>query len=1277
MHDCVIVATTEILGCEPLTKGPRDPLGVSLHCCGRTFAMCDQENITRHRQQYLLGALAVAALVAIVVIGREGVSFERGAALDGKKVSKISPVSVVPVDMLLRDQQFNPYLAQLSFGQIPLLAGAGKRALTAAGDGIRLSTFSSARGDFIITEIAPDGYLLSLDTDSLAEVSARFEHKIKTLERSIGTAGEEKTRASLEAELNNRRAASRAALQAQKGIIKKAQDAAIARISLLARSAKIARRFGTAWTGLFLLASEEEAQKLRDRGYKISPNQRVKAVLSESVPLIGADKVWQLTDKNGKNITGQGVSVAVIDTGVDYTHPDLGGCLGPTCKVKGGYDSIHDDADPMDDMGHGTHVAAIAAGNGSLKGVAPGATIFAYKVLDQLGSGTFATVIAGIERALDPNQDGDLSDAADVMNLSLGGVGDPDDVLSQAVDAASRAGSVVVVAAGNQGPSLQSIGSPGTAREAITVGATDNKDKLAHFSSRGPVVWNNQSLMKPDIVAPGVSICAAQWDAWLSQLRCRDQQHIALSGTSMAAPHVAGVAALIKQKNPLWTPEEIKAALRMSARHINRGPVTQGYGRIDAIQAIRSARPPIARLDPPQFVTKGNVSFSGTAAGENFSRYTLRLYKLLPSEDFYLGEFTEFLSSDTPVENGVLAMLDSTKLDEGYVIAELQAIDTANVVSKDRALLRINNFEISGIGETLNYLKGRERVKGAIFMSGVLQYRVRYARDPLSSSWSTLCANSITFLERNGYLCNINVSTFSNGTYYFRLEVWKDGTWKLDEPFRAAVVREMHDKWPVEIIGFPRGFHVVSNLDGDSGQELILPHFQMCGGRFCEGGSFYAFELDGNFTKTDFLSDGSPVPIFDNLPAVYADPKFGTNLITFFSDPATENGVRIADKIGAVKYSWTIPSLSFPFVNFASTVFDRDQNGIPELYGLFFRRDTGEVRVYGFDIATGSILDGFPIHIQKEDGLSGTLGLRQITFLKEGNAYNLAIVAGNFNFSRKGGITLKLYVDVFGPDNNLIRRTYLFNDLTRSVTPFIPFAAGSDFDLDGDTEFAVGFGIRDNDLADHDIEAFRSRIAIIGSDGSLLTTTREMRGYLVDEVAISILDTGTPSIVAAFSDTLATIGQKIMAFTSDGRVRFEKTLDPADIISGLTIGDVDGDVRSDIVLNLRPRWYTGGDSKVLILDTLGNTKRTILLPTLGEVDDYGGSPPILTDFDGNGTADIVLESLFIPLGGKIKREFRTRLYVIRLDKKYSERAIAWPTFLHDTRHTGIYVPPSL
>ena len=332
----------------------------------------------------------------------------------------------------------------------------------------------------------------------------------------------------------------------------------------------IKRRFESSFNGVALSAPPELIERIRALPYvtAVSPDDTVRALLAESVPLIRADSLRIAT-----GATGHGVDVSVIDTGIDYTHPALGGCFGPDCRVCGGYDFVNDDPDPRDDNGHGTHVAGIIGANGpGVVGVAPGVRFHAYKVLAATGFGSSSDVIAAIDRSLDPDQNPLTDDAVDVINLSLGSSGDANSPTSQAVDAAVRAGVVVAVAAGN-GSRYFRINAPGASRLAITVGASTKEDTVASFSSRGPALPDYD--IKPDVVAPGVAIRSC-WPGGGTQV---------LSGTSMATPHVAGVAALMLELHPEWTPAIIKARMMNTAVDLEVAPFVGGAGRIDALAA--------------------------------------------------------------------------------------------------------------------------------------------------------------------------------------------------------------------------------------------------------------------------------------------------------------------------------------------------------------------------------------------------------------------------------------------------------------------------------------------------------------------------------------------------------------------------------------------------------------------------------------------------------------------------------------------------------------------
>ncbi|GHC33496.1 hypothetical protein GCM10010348_70500 [Streptomyces anthocyanicus] len=295
-----------------------------------------------------------------------------------------------------------------------------------------------------------------------------------------------------------------------------------------------------------------------------------KASLDTSVAQIGTPKAW------AAGYDGKGVKIAVLDTGVDATHPDLKGQVTASRNFTSAPTA-------GDRYGHGSHVASIAAGTGAksegrYKGVAPGAKILNGKVLDDSGFGDDSGILAGMEWA--------AAQGADVINMSLGGTDTPGvDALEEAVDRLSaEKGVLFAIAAGNDGP--QSIGSPGSADAALTVGAVDDKDALADFSSTGPRTGDGG--LKPDVTAPGVDITAASADGNLivGEVGEEPDGYMTISGTSMATPHVAGAAAILKQQHPQWKHTELKSALTGSTKAGAYTAFEQGSGRIQVDRAI-------------------------------------------------------------------------------------------------------------------------------------------------------------------------------------------------------------------------------------------------------------------------------------------------------------------------------------------------------------------------------------------------------------------------------------------------------------------------------------------------------------------------------------------------------------------------------------------------------------------------------------------------------------------------------------------------------------------
>jgi minor extracellular serine protease Vpr len=457
--------------------------------------------------------------------------------------------------------------------------------------------------------------------------------------------------------------------------------------------------------GMSVKGRSSDLQQINNiRGVKsVIPVNVYKAKLDESVPFILGKDQEKLFHR-GKQVTGKGVKIGIIDTGIDYTHPDL------KKNYRGGYDTIDFDDNPMETTKkqgiptfHGTHVAGIIAANGKVKGVAPDAEIYAYRALGPGGVGTTESVIAAIDKA--------IADKVDILNLSLGNeVNGPDWPTTKALERAISKGIIAVTASGNSGPKKWTVGSPGTASHAISVGASlppldipyvqlqstkkeiaitpmqgakpwklareekivfgglgDKRsvrrarhkivlvergrltftekaknaeragakaviisnnvpgaligkiqekvsipivsityedgqwmkqqlqkrrgrlttkfrhevDRLAPFSSRGPVTVSWE--IKPDVVAPGVAIKSTIPGGYKS-----------LQGTSMAAPHVAGAIALLKEAHPTWTSEQCKAALMNNAKPLYKKNgdsyhlYEQGAGRIQVSEALHA-----------------------------------------------------------------------------------------------------------------------------------------------------------------------------------------------------------------------------------------------------------------------------------------------------------------------------------------------------------------------------------------------------------------------------------------------------------------------------------------------------------------------------------------------------------------------------------------------------------------------------------------------------------------------------------------------------------------
>ena len=306
-----------------------------------------------------------------------------------------------------------------------------------------------------------------------------------------------------------------------------------------------------------------------------SPFQPSNLQLPEwNISRVRADRVW-----DALGIDGDGVVVANMDTGVDFQHPAL------LTRYRG-YDpkGLYNHADnwfcatnegytyPGDGYGHGTHTMGTIVGGDGI-GVAPGAQWIAVKIFNNSGYAYDSWIHAGFQWLLAPNGDPDL--APDVVSNSWGSQDGTTEVFRPDVQALVTAGIVPIFSAGNSGPGSNTVNSPASFPEAIAVGATDSDDVIAGFSSRGPSPWGE---IKPEVSAPGVNVRSSVPGGGYSTK----------SGTSMAAPHVAGIVALMLQANPGLTITQIEQALTSTATPLGSPHPNNdyGWGLVDAYNAV-------------------------------------------------------------------------------------------------------------------------------------------------------------------------------------------------------------------------------------------------------------------------------------------------------------------------------------------------------------------------------------------------------------------------------------------------------------------------------------------------------------------------------------------------------------------------------------------------------------------------------------------------------------------------------------------------------------------
>jgi len=560
-----------------------------------------------------------------------------------------------------------------------------------------------------------------------------------------------------------------------------------------------------------------------------------------AVKKIGAPTAWDTTQ-------GDAVIVAVVDTGADPTHPDLMANLWTNPREIPG-NGIDDDNngfvddvrgwnfasgtnDPTDGNGHGTHVSGTIAAVGNngqgIIGIAPKARILPVKGLDDTGSGSAASLASAIIYA--------AQNGADVINNSWGcSTACPSNpVVESAVAQAHGLGATVVFAAGNSSADIANF-SPQNQPDVIVVSASDQNDQRTSFSNFGmvdvaapggapnvPPPTNEPDFnilsLRSAICAP--NICQANWLVGTNLLR--------LAGTSMATPHVSGLAALIVKQNPSYSPEEVRQVIRKSAVDISSTgfDTDSGYGRISASNAVIQSRPLAALITAPLTALDGltQVDITGTAMGTGFASWRL---------DYGSGTtpttFTTIATSTVAVNQARLTTWNLSTVPDGMQTLRLVATNTSGQTYEDRQPVSLDNVKItSPASGTIGFVRTGDviNILGTVSPANLVSYSFSIAKSdntPLTGANLTL-PNGGSQKVVNGLLATWNTAGVPADAYNLSLKVNVTGADLTDDVF-VVVDPTLHAGWPKNLPGV--GFAIpdaltAADINGDGTPEIIV-----------------------------------------------------------------------------------------------------------------------------------------------------------------------------------------------------------------------------------------------------------------------------------------------------------------------------------------------------------------------------------------------------------------------------------------------------------------------
>jgi subtilisin family serine protease len=939
---------------------------------------------------------------------------------------------------------------------------------------------------------------------------------------------------------------------------------------------------------------------------------------------------------------GDGIVVAVIDTGVDYNHPDLADNIwaNPN-EIAGnffdddgngftddfhGWNFLNNSNDPLDDNGHGTHVAGTIAAEGNngigVIGVAWHAKIMPLKGFDSSGTGFDFTLAPAIMYA--------ANNGADVINASWDATSNiavfgNSQTIEEAIQYAASLGVVFVASAGNSSQDASNF-FPANSPEAITVASSSPFGNFSFFSNFGS---------KIDITAPGEDILSLQ-AANTFQGQPVIDGYTRMTGTSMAAAHVSGVVALILSQNPGYSPDIIRTILRGSATPVNFDP-RFGPGNLNASAVLALQNPQTAKITAivPGASPVDPITIQGTASGPGFASYLLEYGQ--GSQPFF---WTPFFNGFSPVTDGVLGTLDPNNLLSGGVYTiRLTAFNTAGIAFTAQSQFTVNFVQITSPVPTTSQILAPEFKAGATIPivgtaggPGIQNFTLQWSSVNAFNGWQTAgitLTNNGAAPIGNGTLATWDTSSITQAGYYqIQLSVNNFNF----QPVTTVVYLEpdlISNGWPIFIEPGPfpgAGIIPAHNADGTLRMVMESPN---------DGtipAASWIFHPDGSFEKTtlnlfgSFHSpavanlDGLPgdeavMPDFNVIRVIHPDTSFDT-----FSP-------------GPVNVDLTISPLTLEDLN---NNFQLETITIgPDLTS----NDTAaDMFVW---LPNGQIAPGFPRQIPAPNEL--------VVFRNQPR-----LLVGDFNGDGtkqilvQQGLTSNTYtLQLLGPDGTL-KTTF-----NAPVLTGIPFSmAAADLDHNGKLEIIL-----------FSTNGTQQTLHVLQPDGT------ERSGWPVDvssgqqfeEAAIAVGDFNRDG----HEEILLTKEAAIFLFNSDGTL-FPGAW-PLQSFSLIgygpsVIGDVDGDGFPEIVTSFNDL----NTAQIQVIRKDGTVSKTWRLGGANNAVPFIGITPSIGDFDQNGTTDIAVAYLLS--GGSTIPGMVT---VFDTHAPYNPANNDWPLVLQNERDTSI------